>query len=147
MLGTLNCLLTFAPGVCCVVKSSGDRALIWISAPEKVGWGCSHCPWFFPVPTLLTGIDARAAFDRLATAKFRDHNCQVESQDRSTKSLVDSDLFERARVLIMRGYKPRDAVELALRDIALDCRDDPKQMAAARAAGETFLRKIREGLI
>jgi hypothetical protein len=45
-------------------------SLIWIEDANQ-GWACSSCRWRFPVPTLLTGEDAKRAFDRLAAVKFR----------------------------------------------------------------------------
>jgi hypothetical protein len=37
---------------------------------------CSSCRWRFPVPTFLTGEDARAAYDRLAV-KLQEHRCEA----------------------------------------------------------------------
>jgi len=53
-----------------------ERALVWIGGDAK-GWACSKCRWKFPVPTLLTGEEAKGAYDRLAAAKFREHTCEA----------------------------------------------------------------------
>ena len=42
-----------------------ERSLIWVGGDAK-GWACSKCRWKFPVPTLLTGEEAKGAYDRLA---------------------------------------------------------------------------------
>ena len=47
----------------------------------------------------------------------------------------------------MRGYKPKDAVALVLDEVALECHNDAKVIAQAKADGENFLLKIREGRI
>jgi cytoskeletal protein CcmA (bactofilin family) len=60
---------------------------------------------------------------------------------------VGSTFVDRARMLIKGGYKPKDAVELVLQDIALECRNDPSVMQKGHADAEDFLLKIRKGLI
>lgn len=126
------------------------RSLIWIE-DASVGWACSSCRWRFPVPTFLGGEDARAAYDRLAAVKFRQHNCEAETRLPAAKQEIRWDAVptftERARKLIVKGYKPKDAVELILQDTALEHRNDPKIMEKARADGEDFLLKVRKGLI
>ena len=47
----------------------------------------------------------------------------------------------------MRGMKPKDAVEIMLQEIALECRRNPQMMEKARADADEFLRRIREGRI
>ena len=49
-----------------------ERSLIWMENDVN-GWACSNCLWRFPVPTLLSGQEAKGAYDRLAAAKFRQH--------------------------------------------------------------------------
>jgi hypothetical protein len=53
-------------------------SLIWIEDANQ-GWACSSYRWRFPVPTLLTGEDAKRAYDRLAAVKFREHKCEAET--------------------------------------------------------------------
>jgi hypothetical protein len=125
------------------------RALIWIDDRQNSGWGCSACPWKFPVPTLLSDSDARSAYDRLANARFREHACEAvplppEQMVNTSKEPLFND---RVRKLLKVGYKPKDAVEIALQDVALEHRNDANAMSKARAEGEDFLRKVREGLI
>ena len=49
--------------------------------------------------------------------------------------------------LLKVGYKPKDAVDIALDEIALEHRNDPKVMAVARADAQDFLRRVKEGRI
>lgn len=126
-----------------------ERSLIWIEDANG-GWACSSCRWRFPVPTLLTGEDAKGAYDHLAAVKFREHKCEAETSLPAVKQERRRDVptfAERARKLIMRGYKPKDAVELILQEIALEHRSDPRIIEKARADAEDFLLKIRRGLI
>ena len=51
------------------------------------------------------------------------------------------------RRLVSQGFKPKDAVELFLQEIALELRNDPKALARAKAEGEDFLRRVKSGLI
>jgi hypothetical protein len=95
---------------------------------------------------LLSDADARTAYDRLASAKFKEHKCadhlarlgQIEDEESFTA---------RIRKLISQGFKPKDAVELFLQEAALEYRGDPKTLAKAKAEGEDFLRRLRAGLL
>jgi hypothetical protein len=115
------------------------------------GWACSNCRWRFPVPTLLSGEEAKGAYDRLAAAKFRQHTCDAATGFSTTtpeaKRNVDSAFTERARTLIKRGYKPKVAVELVLQETEIEHGNDPKFMEKARADAEDFLQRVRTGLI
>ena len=126
------------------------RSLIWIEDANG-GWACSSCRWRFPVPTLLTGKEAKAAYDRLAAVKFREHKCESDiSLPAATQEIrrdADPTFAERARKLIVQGYKPKDAVELVVEETALEHRNDPRIMEKARADAEDFLLKVRRGLI
>jgi hypothetical protein len=122
------------------------RELIWTSNHSFHGWTCSHCEWSSALPTLLTDPEARTAFDRLAAGKFRDHKCADHLARLS--SAADADSFTpRIRKLVTQGFKPKDAVELFLQEIALEYRNQPKVQAQAKADGEDFLRRVRAGLI
>jgi predicted ATPase len=126
-----------------------ERSLIWIEGDVN-GWSCSNCAWRFPVPTLLTADDAMAAYDRLAGAKFREHKCEAATSPAATKPerrQADTDLEERCRALIKRGYKPKVAVELVLQETEIEHGHDPKFMEKARAATGDFLVKLGKGLI
>jgi len=124
-----------------------ERSLIWI---EGEGWACSICRWRFLVPTLLSGQEGMKAYDRLAAVKFREHKCDAEPGlpvAREIKRDAEETFAERTRMLIMRGYKPKDAVELVLRETELEHGKDPKIMGKARAEAEEFLLKLRKGFI
>jgi hypothetical protein len=125
-----------------------ERSLIWLEGDTN-GWACSNCQWRFLVPTLLAGEDAMAAYDRLAAAKFQEHQCEAASAPAKLeiKPEPDSAFAARARLLIKRGYKPKVAVELVLQEKELECLNDPAGMQKARAEAEDFLLRIRKGLI
>ena len=127
-----------------------ERSLIWLESDVN-GWACSNCQWKFPVPTLLSGEDAKAAYDRLAAAKFRQHMCETASGFSATTPEVVRDasaaFVERARTLIKRGYKPKVAVELVLQETEIEHGKNPTIMEKARADAEDFLQKVRRGLI
>ncbi|HVO61056.1 MAG TPA: hypothetical protein VMT53_08975 [Terriglobales bacterium] len=127
-----------------------SRSLIWKDAPPDPGWACSSCAWAYPIPTLLADPEARRAYDRLAAAKFRDHQCKSQLHARTDPPAAqptDTGLAERARVLVMRGYKPKDAVELVLQEMALEYSGHSNIMERARKESQEFLDKIRRGLI
>jgi hypothetical protein len=121
------------------------RTLIWTSQPSFQGWTCSQCEWNSPLPTLLSDADARTAYDRLAAAKFRDHKC---AEHLSRLGPAEHDSFTaRIRKLVQQGFKPKDAVDLFLQEVALEYRGQPKTLAQAKIEGEDFLRRVKAGLI
>jgi len=129
----------------------GDMArfLIWIEGDEN-GWACSNCRWRFPVPTLFSGeVEAKAAYDRLAAAKFREHTCPPGTRLSAAKLEAPPDagvtFADRARSLIKRGYKPKVAVELVLHEMEFEHGSNPRIIEKARADAEDFLIRIREG--
>lgn len=126
-------------------EAKSRRTIVWVTEPNFQGWTCSQCEWNCPLPTLLKDAEAKSAYDRLAMGKFRDHSCQ-DHAPRLAHS--DSASFTmRIRKLVKQGFKPRDAVELLLQEVALEYRDQPKVLEQARAEGEDFLRRVRQGLI
>ena len=121
------------------------REIVWTVDRAFQGWTCSQCEWNNPLPTLLTDPEAKTAYDRLAAAKFRDHKC---ADQLSRLAPAGSDNFTaRIRRLVSQGFKPKDAVELFLQEIALEYRNQPQALAQAKAEGEDFLRRLRAGLI
>ena len=126
------------------------RFLIWIEG-DADGWACSNCRWRFPVPTLLSGGEARNAYDRLADVKFREHQCEAETSlsaaKQETKRDAGTAFADRARMLIKRGYTPKVAVELVLHEVEIEHGNNSKIMDEARSNAEDFLLKARRGLI
>ncbi len=116
-----------------------------------MGWACSNCGWKFPVPTLLSGEDAKEAYHRLAAAKFREHTCGSQTSssatNQQTTQKVGTTIADRARMLIKRGFTPKVAVDLVLHDAEIEHGKDPRMMEKARAEAEDFLLKVRKGLI
>jgi len=126
------------------------RSLIWL-AGDTDGWACSNCRWRFPVPTLLSGEDAKAAYDRLAAVKFREHKCEAETRVSAAKlhatQTANTAFEDRARMLIKQGYTPKVAVDLVLHDTEVEYGKDSTVMEKARADAEFFLMRARRGLI
>jgi len=121
------------------------RELLWTVELAFQGWNCSQCEWNYPIPTLLSDPEAKTAYDRLAAAKFREHNC-ADHLMRLTLSGTES-FTARIRSMVAHGFKPKDAVELFLQEIAIEYPNQPKILAQAKAEGEDFLRRLRAGLI
>ena len=121
------------------------RWLTWVSHQRLTGWACSQCGWTFPVPAMLTDQEAKSAYDRLAASKFQDHDCSVHGEP---AVLVDSESFAaRARKLVTRGFKPKDAAQITLQEITFENRNDPNAAKKAQADAEDFLRRVKGGLI
>jgi len=121
------------------------RELLWTVELSFQGWNCSQCEWNYPIPTLLSDPEAKTAYDRLAAAKFRDHNC---ADHLLRLALPGTESFTaRIRSMVAQGFKPKDAVELFLQEIAIEYPNQPKILAQARAEGEDLLRRLRAGLI
>jgi len=121
------------------------RELLWIVDRTFRGWICSQCEWNEPIPTLLNDPDAKTAFDRLSTSKFRSHNC-ADNAVRLPSFGVES-FTTRIRKMVAHGYKPKDAVELFMQEVALEFRNQPKTLAQAKSEADDFLRRLRAGLI
>ncbi|MGD0469693.1 MAG: hypothetical protein ABSA54_15045 [Terriglobales bacterium] len=126
------------------------RSLIWVEGEAK-GWACSNCQWRFLVPTLLTGEEAKGAYDRLAAGKFREHQCEAGASffaaEQGTKRDASASFAERARMLIKRGYTPTIAVEIVFQEMEFEVGHNPKVMEKVRADAEDFLLRVAKGLI
>lgn len=121
------------------------RWLTWVSHTRLTGWACSQCGWTFPVPPLLSDQEAKSAYDRLASSKFQEHDCMAHGQP---AVLSDSESFAaRARKLVTRGFKPKDAAQITLQEITFENRNDPGAARKAQADAEDFLRRVKDGLI
>jgi hypothetical protein len=121
------------------------RWLSWVSDRKLTGWSCSECGWTSPVPTMLTDPEAKSAYDRLAAAKFEEHVCAHHGPRPDFGG--EESFAEKARKLVMRGFKPKDAVEIILQEITLEHRSDPKALEKARQDAEDFMRRVKSGLI
>jgi hypothetical protein len=121
------------------------RSMMWVVDPDFHGWICSDCEWNSAIPTLLEDPEARSAFDRLASGKFRGHNCP-DYPKRNISSRAAS-LTERMRVLVKRGYKPKDAADLVLQEISLEFRQQTGILKQAQDEAQEFLRRVRDGII
>ncbi|HWZ82741.1 MAG TPA: hypothetical protein VNW47_08955 [Terriglobales bacterium] len=123
-------------------------SLIWIDEPENNGWACSSCSWKYPVPTFLSDPEAKRAYDRLAASKFGEHICELPAPHREIEDTSTEPTFtKRVMKLLKVGYKPKDAVQIALDEIALEHRNDPKVMSQARVDAQDFMQRVREGRI
>ena len=91
-------------------------------------------------------MEARTAYDRLASGKFREHHC-AEHLARLEQVQDEESFTARIRKLVSQGFKPKDAVELFLQEIGLEFRNDPKALARAKAEGEDFLRRVKAGML
>ena len=126
------------------------RWLIWVAHQHPQGWACSQCGWTFFAPTLLTDAEAKSAYDRLAAANFAEHDCTKYAQRANPSERESSEgdsVAQRARNLVVRGFKPKDAVEITLQEIMFEHRGDPTTVEKARVDAEDFLRRVKEGLI
>ena len=127
------------------LRETTTRELLWTSRGTFQGWTCTQCEWNYPVPELLTDADAKTAFDRLAAAKFKDHKCSDHAA--RLGPAADEGFSSKIRKLISQGFKPKDAVELMLQDVALEYRGQPKILEQAKSEAEDFLRRMRAGVI
>src|SRR5436309_15002485 len=93
------------------------RVLTWVSDQQLTGWACSACGWTVPLPSLLKDPEARKAYDRLASAKFQRHDCATHQY---RASFAPDSLSNRAKGLVTRGVKPKDAAEIAATAIMLE---------------------------
>jgi hypothetical protein len=119
--------------------------MMWVADPDFHGWICSDCEWNSATPTLLEDPEARSAFDRLASGKFRAHNCpDYPKRDVSSRA---ASLTERMRLLVKRGYKPKDAAELVLQEVSLEFRQQTGILKQAQDEAQEFLRRVRDGII
>ena len=122
------------------------KQLTWVSGPSFSGWTCSQCKWNYSVPELLSDPEARAAYDRLASAKFQSHNCADHGS--LERPAEEDDFTQRARKLIHSGLKPRDAVDIAMKEILFESHNtDPKFTDQLRTQGDDFLRRVKQGLL
>ena len=121
------------------------RAMDWIAESPFQGWTCSRCEWRYPLPTLLNDPEAKTAYDRLASANFREHACAEHLARLAPEG--GKNFAAHIRNLVAQGFKPKDAVEIFLQEVMLEHRNEPKVLEQARTAGDDFLRRVRNGLL
>jgi rRNA processing protein Krr1/Pno1 len=97
------------------------------------------------MPTLLSDVDAKNAYDRLAAGSFAKHDCTTYAQ--RAKDSQKNTFADQARKLITRGFKPKDAVDITLQEMMFEHRGDPKFIEKAQSEAEDFIRRVKEGLI
>jgi hypothetical protein len=51
------------------------------------------------------------------------------------------------RLLVKRGYKPKDAAELVLQEVSLEFRQQTGILKQAQDEAQEFLRRVRDGII
>jgi hypothetical protein len=120
------------------------RWITWVTNERFTGWTCSQCGWDYAVPSLLSDPQAKAAFDRLASGKFQEHACSEYS---SRLAALEDSFAERARKLVVRGFKPKDAADITREEIIFESRNDPKVAEKARKDADDFLLRVKQGLI
>src|SRR5438034_6336976 len=120
------------------------RSLTWVSDKHLTGWSCSECGWTFPLPSLLSDPEAKKAYDRLASAKFQRHDCATHQP---VASLNPESFITRAKGLVMRGFKPKDAAEITAKEIMFENHDDLDIARKVQIEVNDFLRRVKEGLI
>src|SRR5437016_7492901 len=125
-------------------KSAMARVLTWVSDRHLTGWACSACDWTFPLPSLLSDPEAKKAYDRLASAKFQRHDCATHQP---VASLDPDSFIARAKGLVKRGFKPKDAADITAREIMFENHDDPDIARKVQIEAQGFLRRVKEGLI
>jgi hypothetical protein len=113
------------------------RALTWVSEQNLTGWTCSRCGWTFPLPSLL-----KDAYDRLASAKFHKHDCATYQP---SASFAPETFIAHAKGLVMRGFKPKNAAEIAASEIMFENDHDPDIARKVQIEVNDFLRKVRGG--
>jgi hypothetical protein len=121
------------------------RWLKWVSTDTTQGWACSQCAWVFNTPDLLSDPDAKAAYDRLANGKFQTHKC--EDHGMRAELIEEDDFMTRAKNLVKRGFKPRDAADITMQEILLEFGEDSKRAQRTRLAAEEFLRRVKSGML
>ena len=114
------------------------RQLTWVHDGKFEGWTCSECAWTYPIPEFLADPEAKAAYDRIASANFTKHACPTPKKQKPSQE----GNMERLRNLVIHGMKPKDAVEIMLQEVAFECRGHPQTMKKAGADAEEFLRQI-----
>lgn len=97
------------------------------------------------MPALLTGAEGKSAYYRLASARFADHDCTRYPPRGNPPEQIS--FSQRARNLVLRGFTPKDAVEITLREMMFEHLGNPKITEKARLDAEDFLRRVKEGLI
>src|SRR5436309_12962758 len=122
-------------------KVAMSRLLTCVSGKQLTSWACSACGWTFPLPSLLSDPEAKKAYDSLASAKFQRHDCATHRP----VSLAPESFINRAKGLVMRGFKPKDAAELASREMMCEDEHDADIARKVQIEAKDFLRRVQSG--
>ena len=95
---------------------------------------------------MLSDPEARSAYDRLASSKFQEHHCLPSQKTVAATEHLET-FTDRARRLITRGFKPKDAADIVMQEIMLEHRSEPSVLEKAKRDSEDFLRRVKQGLI
>src|SRR5947208_15248203 len=117
------------------------RSLMWVSGKQLTGWGCSACGWTFPLPSILSDPEAKKAYDRLASAKFQRHDCATHRP----ASLAPESFINHAEGIVIRGFKPKDAAEIASTETMFENDHDPDIARKVETEALDFLRRLKDG--
>src|SRR5436305_66461 len=79
-----------------------------------------------------------------ASAKFQRHDCATHQP---VASLDPDSFIARAKGLVKRGFKPKDAADITAREIMFENHDDPDIARKVQIEAQGFLRRVKEGLI
>ena len=120
------------------------RALTWVSDQRLTGWTFPGVAGRFLFRRFLKDPEARKAYDRLASAKFQRHDCATHQ---SSASFAPESFINRTKGLVMRGFKPKDAAEIAAREIMFENDHDPDIARKVQIEAQDFMRRVKKGLI
>src|SRR5437764_14937445 len=100
------------------------RSLTWVSEKQLTGWACSATD--SPRPS------------------FRD---MIVLHTSPARPSIPTASLPVPRGLVMRGFKPKDAAEIAASEIMFENHDDPDIARKVRIEVNDFLRRLKEGFI
>src|SRR5437773_10899103 len=109
------------------------RRLTWVDDGKFQGWTRSECAWMYPIPEFLSDPEAKAAYDRIASANFRKHACPTTPNEQKEQKPSQEDNIERLRNIDIYGMKHKNTVEIMLQEVAFECRGHRPTIEKSRA--------------